>query len=233
MEENTKKYLAKPVVENYTTIENLRYGNLDRVQDAFLEQENIFTSYVDVFSKTPYPFIYDTYNEIEYLYNLQEKVLDKPNFRKYYQFVRDCDKDIHKVFRKEFRKIGVKYDGDYLEKTQEKLGALIMKLKDFYNRPRPFQVAYYTGQNLHPFPTFSGHSPAYPSGHSCQAHFLMRLVAFQNPSKAEELLELGQRIADTRLAMGVHYPSDNEFGKEIAIKLAREPRIRKIFFERK
>lgn len=232
MEKKSNKPELKNLAENFGFIKKLRYGNMDLEQTELENQENIFTTFFDDFKNKPFPSLVKSFEEIEYLNKLQDSVLENPNFRENYEFIRLCDTDIHAVFESEFKKIGVKYEGEYLEKVQQKLGSLIMQLKNHYNRPRPYQFALYTAQDLHPFPTRSGHSPAYPSGHACQAHFLMALVAFKNPKKTKPLLDLAKKIADTRLAMGVHYPSDNLFGERIAKALAREPEIRLQYFDR-
>ena len=43
-------------------------------------------------------------------------------------------------------------------------------------------------------------------------------------------MRLASDIADTRLALGVHYPSDQEFGKFIAHKCYDDPKIRKTIY---
>ena len=113
------------------------------------------------------------------------------------------------------------------------MGGLIMKLKSFYNRPRPFQLAYYTNQDFHNFNTISGNHPSYPSGHSAQSRFICRIIAFHNPEQKEEIMRLGRRIAKTREIMGVHYQSDTTFGNEIADGLAEVKEIKDIYFNDK
>ena len=121
--------------------------------------------------------------------------------------------------------------GDYLENIQETLGVLIMRLKQHYNRARPYQVAYYTNQNLHPFFTASGNTPAYPSGHAAQGRFLCKVIAHHYPEKGKDLLKLSHKIANSRIALGVHFPTDNKFGFEIADTLATIPAIRGKYFK--
>lgn len=226
------KFMAKPVIKNIKTLQALKYGYMDIEQHNESQSETFFTKYFDLFSNTSYPQVYDTYHEIEGLKNLQKKVMNNPNFKANAKFFKDCDTSIHSVFEREFKEIGVRYNGEFLQGIQNELGALVLKLKRHYNRPRPYQFAYYGKQNFHPFQTISGHSPAYPSGHACQSHFLMEVMAFRNPNKRKDLIALGQRIADTRIAMGVHYPSDNAFGKKMAITLRDMPEVRDRYFKR-
>ena len=103
--------------------------------------------------------------------------------------------------------------------VNEELGGLIMQLKTHYQRPRPFQVAWYSKQPLHPFETLSGQTPSFPSGHACQGKFLTMLVAQHYPEKSIELRKLSEKISQSRIILGVHYPSDNKAGERIAKQL--------------
>ena len=108
-----------------------------------------------------------------------------------------------------------------------------MQLKKHYNRARPYQIAYYTGQDLHPFNTITGNTPAYPSGHAMQSRFLLKIVAFNFPKYKDEIKKLANDIAFTRIVMGVHFQSDNDFGFKIADKLATYPQIIDKYFTNK
>jgi len=102
-----------------------------------------------------------------------------------------------------------------------------MDLKVHFQRPRPFQVAYYTNQKLHPMTTLSGQSPAFPSGHACQGRFLTKVITKDNPTKRVELSKLSEQISKSRIIMGVHYPSDNFFGERIANELWKQKSVQK------
>ena len=217
-------------MEQLMNLSDLRYGNLNKENEKYLDKENLFTQQFNKYSQFQYPNTNDTQKEINDIMKTQKHFEKKENWEKYKKFMLLCDSDIHKVFERALKKIGVKYDGDLLENIQEELGALVMRLKDFYNRPRPFQVAYYTEQPLHNYNTISGNSPAFPSGHACQSYFLMKVMAKKNPHKEKKLERLANRIANTRVVLGVHYPSDNEFGKKIAGRLAATPQIQERFF---
>ena len=144
--------------------------------------------------------------------------------------------DIKKLIYRRLREIGLEWspkNSNQLEQIQEECGTLVMNLKKHYNRARPFQMAHYTGQDLHPFNTISGQSPAYPSGHAFQSRFLLKIVAFNFPQYKDKIKKLAEDIAFTRIVMGVHFPSDNKFGFDIADKLATYPQIRDKYFTRK
>jgi len=215
-------------------IDDLAYGNLDRDNLKYLNQpDNAFTDYTDIFYNKPYPKLKETENDIQYIIDTQDAYMQKPNWKKYKRFMEGCDNDIKAVIYTRLNEIGVPFtreQADHLEAIQEELGKLVMELKVYYQRPRPNQMGYYTGQDIHPFATSSGHSPAYPSGHALQSRFLLKIVASKYPKYAQKIKKLADDIAFTRIVLGVHYPSDNQFGFEIADKLATFPTIRDKYF---
>jgi len=214
-------------------IENLAYGNVNRDNLKYLNKDSLFTNYIDVFADNPYPNLKETEKEIEKIIEVQNTYIQKPNWRKYKRFMEACDDNIKELLYIRLNELGVPFSKDNsteLEKIQEQCGELIMELKVFYNRARPYQIGYYTGQEIHPFNTISGNSPAYPSGHAFQSRFLLKIVAFNFPQHKEKIKKLADDVALTRIVMGVHYPSDNAFGFQMADKLATYPQIRDKYF---
>jgi len=214
-------------------IDTLAYGNLNIENIQYLEKKSIFDNYFDLFIDNPFPNAEETQKEIEFLMKLQEQNFQKPNWRAYKKFVLEADDDIKKLLYRKLRDIGIDwspYKANILEEIQEECGSLVMRLKQHYQRPRPFQFSYYSGQDFHPFNTISGNSPAYPSGHAFQSRFLLKIVAYNFPEHKENIKKLSDDIAFTRLSLGVHYPSDNKFGFEIADKISTYPQIRDKYF---
>ena len=110
-----------------------------------------------------------------------------------------------------------------IQNFNDEIGMIITSLKKHYNRPRPFQFAYYSEQDLSPFETVTGNSPSYPSGHACQGWFTCLFLAKKFPEKEKELITLAKMIENSRIILGVHYPSDNAFGKKIAETIVNIP----------
>jgi hypothetical protein len=143
------------------------------------------------------------------------------------------DGDLINALKHSLTKMGIPHNDEYLDyisKISQELGALIMQLKNHYQRPRAFQVAYYSHQKFNPFETISGNTPAYPSGHACQGFFLCSVIAHHYPEKKDALMKLASKVADSRIIMGVHYPSDNLFGIQIAKELISKTDILEEFF---
>jgi hypothetical protein len=88
----------------------------------------------------------------------------------------------------------------------------IFFLKLLFNRARPWQI----DSKLNIKKSKTAYSPAFPSGHCIQSLYLANVLSLEFPEKKEKLINLGKNIALSRVYAGLHFPSDNEFGEEIA-----------------
>lgn len=104
---------------------------------------------------------------------------------------------------------------------------IITKLKFFFQRPRPQQLAYY--YRLPFFPNFSHFvsSPSYPSGHSVLAAVLTEVLSWHYaavfPDCFAVMRHFSGEVMESRLYMGVHYPSDNRFALKVAQSILDHP----------
>lgn len=103
---------------------------------------------------------------------------------------------------------------------------LITKLKYYYNRPRPYQLAYYFHFAL--FPDFSKFvsSPCYPSGHATLGAVICEVLGSRNQGAYAGMKELTGMIAESRLYMGVHYMTDNNFALSVAQRVCENKDFR-------
>ena len=111
-------------------------------------------------------------DEIAEIISIQRQTRNSSNWKNIEKFITLCDGSMDDTFKVYLKKMRIPFDQDYIDKLVDishALGCLIMDLKVHFQRPRPFQVAYYTNQKLHPMTTLSGQSPAFPSGHAQQA----------------------------------------------------------------
>jgi hypothetical protein len=93
---------------------------------------------------------------------------------------------------------------------------LVFHLKNVVNRPRPYQLAYAYGIPLYPVIHTDANSAAYPSGHALTAFVMSEYYARKHPVIAKEIRDFGNKIADSREKMGIHYPSDTEISRMIS-----------------
>ncbi len=100
-----------------------------------------------------------------------------------------------------------------------------MHFKAKFNRARPRQYSDDVAQSIDP----PGH-PAYPSGHSTDAHTLALLLAQIWPEKKTQLLSIAIQIAVNREIAGVHYRSDTAAGyllaQQIVALLPQHPKAK-------
>ncbi len=91
---------------------------------------------------------------------------------------------------------------------------IIMEHKRYYNRPRPAQV----NANIKPAKSSTATTPAYPAGHTFQAYLMAHHLSNKYPKYRKEFYRIANRIANARVSVGLHYPSDNEGGIALAEK---------------
>jgi len=213
-------------------LNDLAYGNLNHDFNLLLDADNEFTKLKDSFLDFPYPAIEETKLEIENLISIQENAIKSKSWNNQLNFMQTADKNLDKLFINFYLKNELVFDQEFLSKIKTDLSALIIQLKEYYQRARPYQVAYYTEQNLVPFNSKSANTPSYPSGHSTQAYFIGLVESFKYPHKAKEIKNFCNMIAKSREVMGVHYESDTDFGKTIAIALSKHPTIIDLYFKK-
>lgn len=97
---------------------------------------------------------------------------------------------------------------------KNEVNSIIMKVKEKYNRVRP----YYLDNTIKPTIEPPKH-PSYPSGHSTQSYFIAYILSEKYPDKREQFLKIAHQMSVNREYAGVHYDSDTKFGKLVAKKI--------------
>ena len=93
---------------------------------------------------------------------------------------------------------------------------LVFHLKHIINRARPYQLAYEYDLPLYPLIHTDANSASYPSGHALTAFVMSEYYSRKYPELRKDLLEFGNKIADSREKMDIHYPSDTEVSRMIS-----------------
>ena len=158
----------------------------------------------------------ETHNELRYLMSLGSKrKVWKTEMTMY-------DKKVIKPFKDYLEDFGIEVEWDRIKELDYQRGSIILSLKRHYNRIRPAELAKEMSLPLDAFPLETADTPAYPSGHASSGRLISLLVADEAPLEhRKNILDIGQRIADSRMVAGAHYPSDTAFGKRIADELYR------------
>jgi len=138
------------------------------------------------------------------------------------EFQEICDKKFEKLFQIFLESRGKSYNVDYYEMILDSLVPIILEIKNFYNRPRPGELANSMGIDFKPDDLKSANSPSYPSGHTIQAYVVARMLSDQFPEHRKSLFKIAEIVAQSRIDRGVHFLSDVENGREVAEILYRQ-----------
>jgi hypothetical protein len=154
--------------------------------------------------KPPSDNSFDTAQEI--------KALKKIKLNK--SFVKKYD-DIEAAFKKTAEEQGIKdYDKSIAKKLIKESAPVILKLKKYHNRPRPYEL----DKTLSSVKMDSMNTPSYPSGHSAQG-MLIALVLKDKYGKSSAFMQTAKNISDSRNMAHAHYMSDSKNGTELGKKL--------------
>lgn len=111
---------------------------------------------------------------------------------------------------------GLKYDDQYLSTLVQDLETLIVKIKLFYNRPRPCILSYLHGLKLNYITDCCSNSPSYPSKSTFISNVLAYVLSVLNPDRQSEITSLAKKIELVNLYSGTHYKSDLDTANLIA-----------------
>jgi hypothetical protein len=149
--------------------------------------------------KPPSDNSFDTDQEI--------KALKKIPLRK--EFVKKYD-DIEAAFKKTAEEQGVKdYDKSIAKKLIKESAPVIMKLKKYHNRPRPYDL----DKSMAHFKMKSMETPSYPSGHSVQGMLIGSVLKMKYGKSA--FMQTAKNISHSRRVARAHYESDSKKGEQI------------------
>jgi len=151
--------------------------------------------------KPPSDSSFDTAQEI--------KLLKKIPLNK--KFVKDND-NIESAFAKTAKDNNVKdYDKSIAANFIKKSAPIILDLKKYYNRKRPYEL----DSSLKAIVLKSMQTPSYPSGHSAQGTGIAKLLADKYPKVKSAFLKTGENISYSRSVARAHYKSDTKMGEQL------------------
>ena len=136
------------------------------------------------------------------------KALKKIKLNK--SFVKKYD-NIEAAFKKTADEQGIKdYDKKIAAKLIKESAPVILKLKKYHDRPRPYEL----DKSLSAVKMKSMNTPSYPSGHSAQG-ILIASVLKDKYGKGSAFMQTAKNISDSRNMAHAHYISDSKNGTEL------------------
>ena len=199
-------------------INKITYGFPSRENGQYLDDATIYDKYYSNFTNTPF-FPNDSAETYKELLVISQSLSEKKD-KKTDIYI---DRSFHEYIKKQCKKQGVHIEIETITKIIMQVAPICMRLKVHYQRPRPFQLGLYANVPLFPFASLPAQAPAYPSGHACQSRYLALCLSALIPDKSDFFIKLSNYIADSRVYIGVHFPSDNTFGQGIAEFLFQQP----------
>jgi hypothetical protein len=127
-------------------------------------------------------------------------------------FVKKRD-NIYESFKEVADKKNINLDKKEINNLNDSSAEVILKLKKYYNRPRPKDQAKQYGVDLENVELSSMKTPSYPSGHSAQGILIGNYLA--DKYNDQEFKEVGNEISYARNVARAHYKSDSDMGKKL------------------
>lgn len=187
-----------------------RMPDTDDVQEMSKGWPNIDISFKDC--PEIYPPQVGTEEHDEDMSSVQRYVLNPANTEK---FLESAEKKYVDFFHDYVVENNLDFDFKKMRELNNQLSCYILNLKFKFNRPRPKK----TMERQHSFFPYEkiedSQSPSYPSGHTAHAYFTANIMGSVFPEHAERLNNLASLIAQSRLDLGKHYPSDVMLGRYI------------------
>ena len=142
-------------------INELTYGNPNAEQDILIREEGSYDYIANHYMQKPYPN-----NDGQYAYKelgfIREE-MKKLKHDKVVELSVKFDEDLSGMLIETANKCGVSNANKFVSELYKDINPIIMKLKYYYNRVRPYQLANILSYPLNPMPTVSAQSPSYPS----------------------------------------------------------------------
>ena len=134
------------------------------------------------------------------------------------QSVKDHDPKSEYAIEKYLKENNLELNTKDTDKIIETGAAIAKKLKNKFERARPYQLAESIGMefNSMPLESDSMKTPAYPSGHSLQSRLIGEYYAEKYPDHREGLIDAADECGMGRVFAGWHYPSDHNASVKLA-----------------
>ena len=209
-------------------INNLTYGNPNAEQDLLIRETGDFDYIANHYMDKPYPNNDGNYarDELEKIRNSMQKLQHDNVVDLSIRF----DEDLSGLLAETASKCGVENPKGFVKELLKDINPIIMKLKFYYNRVRPYQLANVLSFPLNPMPSISAHSPSYPSGHTTQCEVFSHVLSFRYPGNEDMLQKFAEKCSASRLILGLHFPSDTVFGKQLAKGIVSDENFKAKYF---
>ena len=123
--------------------------------------------------------------------------------------------NINLVFKKLFNNRKRVYPEDLVKELINHSHPIILKLKNYHGRKRPYLLSKNFNINLDYTNLKSAKTASFPSGHSTQAKLISLVLSDMYPEMKPEFVKASDHVSKSRLVGRVHYESDKNFGEQL------------------
>lgn len=202
----------------------LSYGHPNRSILPYTIEKNYLDSLIPELNNYPFPDYnsQEVVDEINTLIKFTDSVSNNEEAQKRLKLY---DEGFEQYIVKVLGNLGIDIK-QLMKDIHDDITPLIVKLKYSYQRIRPNQLAYMLQMRLYPYKSNFSDTPSYPSGHTIQSKVYCEVLSNKYPQYHHQLISLADDIANSRLYMGVHYPSDNKFGQYVSDLILNHPEFK-------
>jgi len=138
------------------------------------------------------------------------------------KLVHEVDKDPGLIFVPFLVDRDLPYPKQEIEAYWSVIYPIVMNLKWFYNRPRPYQLGPKYGMEIKYISTKTHKTPAYPSGHTSYGNLVALILSEKYPEYSKSFQAFALQVGEARVLQGVHYPSDNDAAVKLTNNIWRD-----------
>jgi len=202
-------------------LNNITYGNPTVEQKQYFDKacivDDLFLKLKgEMFPDNDSELVKDELNE---LVDMTEMLIEQEN-TSYLTRFKSYDRSLSQAIITAFKQKGIDVEHLTIDIIDD-IKPLLVKLKYFYQRPRPKQIAQYYKLAMFPFDSLSADTPSYPSGHALQAYVVLNVIANKFPNEFQFCKAMAEDVAISRLHLGLHYTTDNDFAKQVGKEILK------------
>lgn len=189
-------------INNNINIDDIKYSNSIK---KYPLSKNIDFDWKNILSQPAKNSSKSTLNELIYISSLTLNRTSED-----IDLINRVDQDPSAEIKNICKSLGINFPQNLFDKLYDDTKNLIYTIKQYYNRPRPQQLANFYNLKIDVIDSDTAHTASYPSGHTVYAKLAALLVEADYLELRSTLTRAVNRVAYARCIQGVHFPSDNK-----------------------
>jgi hypothetical protein len=156
----------------------------------------------------------------------------KSRSQKQLDLILKVDKELDEPFIILLKQYNKRYPQEYINMFYGIIKPLIHNTKNYWNRPRPKQLADMYNIDIDVVLTDTHHTASYPSGHTVYSNLVAMILKDLFPEiDQKKLTNIVSQTAKARVLQGVHFPTDNKASLIFSNTLFNylQPKLRKYY----